>query len=646
MTLTQSVFTLCFFWSPIFKWYSAERTIFYAIWDNMTNYMDINEIYVDEATDLALKDYIGNLSNMLTSSDILAEWKMTAYTRSSRAYLYVSQDLEKSSENIVSLGTALLALDRMILMANPVWYKMKKILDLTMKRNRRIQTLEQDPEIRQGEVFLVRRTVGEKEEEAICEVIEVKTLTSANPLLTSSATSSEASQGKSARFGDSSSSNQSALSSSSASAAANTAALKAAEEFAVQRAQHDELEAAVRGIQDFTKSEDDDDDREESQSPVKEALAAPEIPERVTYSIYYVHFVNSDRRLDTWLDRSKFIERKSPDVVVTTPIVPPGDAGTSHSTLMTRSRKRIHEEFHHVQKAYSDMDATTAAMEKAHEEFTKVKNLEKVVYGSYEINVWYFSPFPEDMCKTGKLYICEYCLGYMDDEEEYVCHIRHTCKRRQPPGDEIYRCGNLSVFEVDGRTNKTYCQCLCLLSKLFMDHKTLYFDVDTFLFYILCEVDQRGAHLVGHFSKERNSVNNLACIMILPPYQRKGYGKLLIQISYALSKREGVIGTPEKPLSDLGKISYRSYWWYVLLKLIEENGIEDITVSDLSRNSGIHQDDIVSTMRTFEMIKYWNGNYVVRTNKKIVEQMKIGNTPKLLLHEELLRWTPKTSWNT
>ncbi|KAK0401450.1 hypothetical protein QR680_015791 [Steinernema hermaphroditum] len=127
MTLTQSVFTLCFFWSPIFKWYSAERTIFYAIWDNMTNYMDINEIYVDEATDLALKDYIGNLSNMLTSSDILAEWKMTAYTRSSRAYLYVSQDLEKSSENIVSLGTALLALDRMILMANPVWYKMKKV---------------------------------------------------------------------------------------------------------------------------------------------------------------------------------------------------------------------------------------------------------------------------------------------------------------------------------------------------------------------------------------------------------------------------------------------------------------------------------------------------------------------------------------
>jgi len=39
------------------------------------------------------------------------------------------------------------------------------------------------------------------------------------------------------------------------------------------------------------------------------------------------------------------------------------------------------------------------------------------------------------------------------------------------------------------------------LAKLFLDHKTLYFDVEPFLFYILCEVDKVGAHLVGYFSK-------------------------------------------------------------------------------------------------------------------------------------------------
>ncbi len=47
-------------------------------------------------------------------------------------------------------------------------------------------------------------------------------------------------------------------------------------------------------------------------------------------------------------------------------------------------------------------------------------------------------------------------------------------------------------WQVDGKKNKVYCQSLCLLSKLFLDHKTLYYDVDPFLFYILCECDAEG----------------------------------------------------------------------------------------------------------------------------------------------------------
>ena len=63
------------------------------------------------------------------------------------------------------------------------------------------------------------------------------------------------------------------------------------------------------------------------------------------------------------------------------------------------------------------------------------------------------------------------------------------CNCRQPPGKEIYRKGTLSIWEADGKVDKLYCQNLCLLAKLFLDHKTLYFDVEPFLFYILCEVD-------------------------------------------------------------------------------------------------------------------------------------------------------------
>lgn len=66
-----------------------------------------------------------------------------------------------------------------------------------------------------------------------------------------------------------------------------------------------------------------------------------------------------------------------------------------------------------------------------------------------------------------------------------------------PSGDEIYRHGNISMFEVDGRKEQQYCQNLAYLAKLFLDHKSLYSDVEIFLFYVLCEVDERGAHIVG-----------------------------------------------------------------------------------------------------------------------------------------------------
>lgn len=157
------------------------------------------------------------------------------------------------------------------------------------------------------------------------------------------------------------------------------------------------------------------------------------------------------------------------------------------------------------------------------------------------------------------------------------------CKSRHPPGDEIYRDGPISVFEVDGRKNKIYCQNLCLLAKMFLDHKTLYYDVEPFLFYVMTEVDEMGARFVGYFSKEkRTPQNNVSCIMTLPVRQRKGWGQLLIDFSefgswttrtiltpgYLLSKKEGRVGSPERPLSGLGALSYKSYWRLTVFKYL------------------------------------------------------------------------------
>lgn len=89
------------------------------------------------------------------------------------------------------------------------------------------------------------------------------------------------------------------------------------------------------------------------------------------------------------------------------------------------------------------------------------------------------------------------------------------------------------MFEVDGNVNKIYCQNVCLLAKLFLDHKTLYYDVEPFLFYVLTKNDKKGCHLVGYFSKEKHCQQkyNVSCIMTMPQYQRQGFGRFLIDFS-------------------------------------------------------------------------------------------------------------------
>ncbi|EMP30688.1 Histone acetyltransferase MYST4 [Chelonia mydas] len=152
-----------------------------------------------------------------------------------------------------------------------------------------------------------------------------------------------------------------------------------------------------------------------------------------------------------------------------------------------------------------------------------------IEFGKYEIQTWYSSPYPQEYARLSKLYLCEFCLKYMKSKNILLRHSK-KCGWFHPPANEIYRRNDLSVFEVDGNVSKIYCQNLCLLAKLFLDHKTLYYDVEPFLFYVLTKNDEKGCHLVGYFSKEKlcQQKYNVSCIMIMPQYQRQGFGRFLI----------------------------------------------------------------------------------------------------------------------
>ena len=124
------------------------------------------------------------------------------------------------------------------------------------------------------------------------------------------------------------------------------------------------------------------------------------------------------------------------------------------------------------------------------------------------------------------MWICQFCLKYMRSEKKCKLHCLRSCDMRNPPGKMIYSQGIISIFQVDGKQFKFYCQCLSFLGKLFILDKTICYHVEPFMFYVLCEVENKDAHIVGYFSKEKNSLEgyNLSCLMILPPHQRKGTG--------------------------------------------------------------------------------------------------------------------------
>ena len=339
--------------------------------------------------------------------------------------------------------------------------------------------------------------------------------------------------------------------------------------------------------------------------------------------LYYIHFLNLEKRMDKWVEQHYVLKNYG------------------HSNFSLDGSNFIN---HQLLKENAVLTRKKAALymnesdkEVEGEEKVKVRNIEKIIIGYYSIEAWYFSPYPSNFTSQKVLYICEHCLKYFKYKNTLIHHLKE-CEYQIPPGKKIYEMEIppekstsqkenrisflVSVYEVLGSEQKLFCQNLCLIAKLFLDHKSIYFDVSPFKFYIIYEKDNNGYHIVGYFSKEMSDSSefNLSCIMILPPFQRKGYGQFLISLSYFLSNKLKKISSPETPLSDLGKLSYKSYWTMTILNAILKNkGI--LNVQTISEQTGIRIEDINYTLNELSLIKYWKGQQVIQNiNIKQIEE--------------------------
>lgn len=271
---------------------------------------------------------------------------------------------------------------------------------------------------------------------------------------------------------------------------------------------------------------------------------------------------------------------------------------TDHRRFFDEARQRAEEQWK-ARVAAAAEEAAASGLKRPRKVSGPASQIEYIEFGEHQIDIWYAAPYPEEYSRNKALFICEFCLKYMESD---IVAWRHKakCPWKHPPGDEIYRYGNIMVFEVDGRKNPLYCQNLCLLAKLFLGSKTLYYDVEPFLFYVMTEHDEFGCHFVGYFSKEKrpSSQNNVSCILVLPIHQRKGYGHLLIDFSYLLTRVEKKTGSPEKPLSDMGLVSYRNYWRLVICYYLRDYkpGDKVPSVKDISDAMGLTPDDVISAL--------------------------------------------------
>lgn len=111
---------------------------------------------------------------------------------------------------------------------------------------------------------------------------------------------------------------------------------------------------------------------------------------------------------------------------------------------------------------------TSGSMTQSISEIARVKNLNRLQMGKYEVEAWYFSPYPKEYAHLDVLFLCEFCLCYYPSPFMLKRH-RARCTLLHPPGNEIYRHEDISFWEIDGRKQLTWCRNLSLLSKCFLD---------------------------------------------------------------------------------------------------------------------------------------------------------------------------------
>ena len=100
------------------------------------------------------------------------------------------------------------------------------------------------------------------------------------------------------------------------------------------------------------------------------------------------------------------------------------------------------------------------------------------------------------------------------------------------------------------------------------------------------------------------------------------------------------MGTPEKPLSDLGLLTFRSYWKDVILDVLSETS-GNITIREISERTALRTDDIVDTLQSLNLLRYHRGSYILHVSRSIIQDhLKNRKHDTVKVDFSRLHWSP------
>ena len=102
------------------------------------------------------------------------------------------------------------------------------------------------------------------------------------------------------------------------------------------------------------------------------------------------------------------------------------------------------------------------------------------------------------------------------------------------------------------------------------------------------------------------------------------------------------MGAPEKPLSDLGAVSYKSYWASTILSVLRSFPGQQLSIIDLAKMTSFITEDTVATLQHLGLLQTTkSGSHVICAPQDVVEALMLkypAKEPKV--DPEKLHWAP------